>query len=1321
MRSSKGRGGQAGLIVAGLLVLGVVCRAADEPRAWAPAVLDALRAYHDGQLELSQGMAQRVLSGDVPQAARRDAQALIAMCLLRSPARSDCLEGRARLAELAREDPAYEDEPECNLAYGIGQTTLAETAKALDALAAAADAFAARGQPQRYCAALAALAATWARHTEWELTPPRFGVALPAGVDAANAARRERIEALIEQLRGLPENDEALATAELVLARYLLDTGQDTGQARGILARLAAAPRLRGPWLEAAGLHARACEDAGRIDAAIQLYERIGAEGSGEWAREAAERLRTLREPQLELDVAARARGGVPVDVHLRARGVRSVRLEVRQVDLEPWLASAKTRGLEEMLAEAGSLHAAQDFDVGGVAPGAWWDTTELDPSPRLELPAGSYAVVARAGTAAGRELAVKRLLIVSDLEACCVVGRKTALLYVALPAGMASAPTARFWMQPSFTATKPVFEGSLARFALPAEAFIMQDKRWLCLVRAGEQLALLRGRLTTETPIPRVFLTAGPPAPEVGQTLYVAGRLLHVETAADIPGDTRPLRIELVDAADRLVDARDVVSGPLGTFSAAFPIGVELGGRHLRVIPRAAGRVLENVAGRVSCAVPEPDAAEFRVRLSSPTWLRGDAAVLEGLVQAEYPWGTRPRTARVHGTFQAAVLPGPDALGTPRTLDPLEWSARLDRSGRGSFALSSGELGVSGVPMVIGVEARVDSQAGRSGVGYAEVLLSHERPYAWLACEPAEARVGEPLRLGVGWFDPDGMPASPPGRLVIRRDEGILAELPLEPGGAGLISPTWVPREPGHYQVRAEVPVVGRAPLAVSRALRVAPGAMRGADGPQVRCTARLAEADAGAAVLGELTGTWSGPLLAVLEAGEPMAAVPLPGLDGSASFTLPLEGNGDGGLRVRVLGFAASAARELAVADVAVPAAPIRALRLKTATADVWPGSTVTVTAECDAGGEFPAHAALMLRLARVTSSVLGGQRGTARWSDLGPPTPATVSSGPTLWCEGAEITAPRMEFPVPIPAEPGLYLVSATLWPSAGAAASETLLLDARRGVRLWLDVPRQMTVGDRTIMAVGIENGDDEPLSLTVRLDPGAGLTLESVRGLGDGATVASDKLGQVAVELGVGAQVWLHATVEAAVVGDGSASAVVVLGDRQSHARRPYAVVSAISPSGSAEVVTIRRTLEVWRAAGADRVPGSDEAASFWLPQRWAPGDRLQPGDLVQVREEFDVRGPGRDFIWVQRLPPTCWAPEGARFRGTPVGEPLGGPGDALRFQVSSLGAGAYTHEYFVEAVRPGVASLPVPSWHGEGTPATIRVEPDDLRLIVLDE
>lgn len=1321
------------------------------PRSWSPEVMDALRSYQAGDYATAQRWCAQVVPRRGQERAQLDAAVIEALCLLRMPARSDRVDGRVRLKQLYEEDPTLADEPECDLAWGIAQTALAETGDALGSLARAADGFAAQGLPDRQTEALVALAEAWARHGEWETTPARFGIRRPTDSATANAIRRAQIEAVRSQIETLPDPDEALARVNLILAEHLLESDGETDEALAILSRLAQAPELTLAGADAAMRLAEHHESVGQWDQALRLYERLRREWHGDLVRVAEQRALEITRPKVVLEVPAAARTGQKVNVRVRVRGLDHVQLEVRHADVEAWLASSQTRASEAFLPESGSLRAAWELDTRAPGAHGWWESDGVDPPLEFSAEPGPYVVLARGQGGDGRTQVVKRLVTIGNLVATCFVGPREALVWAVCLAPSADNPgpgaTAKFWMNRSFMATERKLERGLARFPLPGEARVMRDKGWVCLVRSGEQLTVCRGQLpqaeASEGPA-RAALVAGPPAPQVGELLYVSGLLLPAGGRDELPAADATVQIRVVDAVEKVLWVGDAKVSAGGTFASEVPIAADWAGKHLRVLARYRGAVLENILGRVTLSVPDVDQSRFRVRVELPPWYHPSVPLVTGGVQAEYPWGTVPTRADVRCTFRAVQLATTLANNDPVLGKRLDRHGQLDQRGWVGFAVPPDDFGLSDGPLAIGVEATVTSWDGRRGVGTAETLLGPQPVHAWLKHDPPEPVAGCAVRFHLGWFQAGGLSVTRLPDVEIRCNGTEVAHLPTYSTREGLVSDPWRPAEPGSYQVVATLTTMEAEPLLLSKVLEVSAPEPNAAIASRPQCRAYRALEGGRNAVRIELDGELPVPLAVLVVAGDPLAAATVDKLAGPVELLLPLD-QGVPDLRVLVLTAGPDGPELLCVEDVA--ADPHQALRLRLAAPDTdpWPQTTVVVRATCHpavgtaltarlihaatagysdqpASARRPPATSAAQRITMVSSTgrpvaSAEAEPGEADLSIGGSDTTAlqrALLEGATLWTTSVASQAELTELAVPLPAEPGLYKLIVLARASGGAIATEAVILDARRGVRLALDTPEQLTLGDRSLLALRAENGYTEPIKARIEWQPGEGLHAESLRVAAQGQPTLLHPAGEpVILELPANGHAWLQAEIEAIRVGPGQARAEVLAGQSRQTAVCPYEIVPpAVAPADTH--IKIKRVLFVWKESD-----GQDDPA---VEKRWewvarSADERLAPGQFVRVREYLMLCESEAEMTWSQRVPATCrvMSPQPSEES---IGRPQGDQLDRLVFQVPGLPAGVHVHEYTLAVVRPGACLLPAPELRRGATRLPVLLDPPELRLVV---
>jgi hypothetical protein len=1273
-----------------------------------------LAAYRAGEYEAARQECHALRTRPGDGAWRIDTEVIDTLCLLFSPARADMQEGRTRLAQLAEQDPTLWDEPECHLAIGHALSALHETAEALRTLPRAVAGFAAAGLPARQADALLELAGTWTRHGEWELTPASFGVPLPAGPREADQIRRRQIEGLRPRIEALPDHDEALERYELVRGSFLVDSQLDPAAGVTALEPLAAWQELTATRAAAASRLAEWHEAAGRAAQAAALYERVAKEWHGPLAWRAAQRQTELAQPKIELDIPASAPTERAVRPHVRARGVSRVSLEVRSVDVETWLSVQRTRGHDLLLGEAGGVQLARDFDTRTEDAFAWW-TSEREATPvEFHAPAGAYVVIARGDGADGRTVTLKRLLTISDLTAECVVGPERVLVWATLagqrptPPGQRPTPlAAKFWMHSSFVPVTRELSDGVAGFPLPNEARLSRERGWVCLVRAGEHLAVCRGQLPgSDHAAPRAALSAGPPAAVVGQTIYVTGLLVAPEGEPLDLGGTNEVRLEIADTLRQVLIDRHLPLTAGGTFTTELVVPSAAAGRQLRFVVRLDEQVLELVGARPAVNVSRADDPRFRVLFDVPTWLWPSRAILAGTLRAEYPWGTVPTDTHVELTLRALHLPGADGEGTPAWGTALADRGALDARGVLPFTIPLHDLVAPGAPAAVQVTAGITSWEGRTGTGQTHVLVTPAQPHLWIQCEPHDPEVGSPIRFHLGWFAPNGLPIAEPPAVEVSRD-GVTTQLATAIDAGGYTSAPWIPPAPGEYEVTA----FAGPSASVRRTVTIADRPDdSGSPADEVRCEAAWAKT--GAAVDVDLTGTVCGPLLVLVAGRNPLGAVRLAEVVGHAHVEVPVAAVG-AGAHVRVLRPGYGDGEELGrwpVRAASNGGAAGPTLQLSPATSEVWPGGTALVRVEQPRGDE----AVLMARLIDTTHppSFQPSGRSTARDADA---LDRMLRIGETLWCASATFEDEQV-LRVPVPAQPGLYQLALALRSADGYVTTGSLLLDARRGVLCQVDLPPRLRVGDRALLAVRLVNGYAAETDASINVTLAEGLHADALEVVGAKGDVCRPGESQV-LTLPPGREVWLRGDVEATAAGAGRVSVSVCAHDRTEVSAGSCEILRRdLAPPDSPLV--LRRTVLV-RTAIEDE--GVDGPHRHWQWAALATGARLVPGQYLRIEEELTTSLDLPPLTWSQELPATCRAGSAGFGLQDEIGRRRDEEGADLVYSVARMRASTFKHSYYLAVVRPGACSLPAPVLRSGEQIFPIRVEPTELRLIVLDE
>ncbi len=1264
---------------AGWIVAAFACAApadAPPPRDWSPAVSAARAAYEDGRYDDAAGLLTRVLTDPPDAAARRDAELLQALCLLRQPERTERLSGRGLLAQLARADPRLHDDPDCLLAYGVAQTALAETGSALDALARAADGFAAQHRPDAQLAALAALAQAWAAHGEWFATPARFRVDPPRDPAEADAIRGRQIERVRAEAAALPGSDAIVAAIDLTLARHRLKQPETADGSRTLLEALAQRSTPAETAAEAALVLARLADDAGRAADAHRWYGRAADVGSGRTRQEALERIAALSRP--ELTVAALepvgSEAAAPLDV--TARGLVAVQLEVRRIDLDAWLARPTQRGNEALLPESGSVALAREFQPGQSLATAW-RSAALTPPLAFRGPPGAYAVIARGRTAEGREVTAKRLLIVSDLLGIACVGLEEGAVF-GLPRPAAAAPpdlaalTGRFWMYSSFAPTEIPMTAGAGLFALPPEARVARERRWVCLLRAGAHVALCRGELpdpaAAETRDAIFFAAPAEVAP--GGSVAVAG---WIAPPPDPATATPPApQAELVDTLERVLATAPLTPDVGGGFAVQVRVPPDTVPQALRVLLRASGRSIENLAppqtirvlaptgaARLECDLPTLSTADQPAPRAAPVsavWAWGAPATLRGgrlrisihtptPVPGDVwslPFASAAQAFAAHDRGWTADLSALDPTGQARLLEcGLELTGWL-ADGRSARRLASCAVQnrSAGAP-----PAAAEDPLPRSAVELSAQLRTDERP-PFVDLE-ARTRDGRPVAVLLEGGRFVQALVGPPNTL-----EHLRVPLPAGVSAANLRLHAFVAESDRVTRVipRAVRPPPSPGPsptVAIERdalwgdaRLRITwdpacpPSAheallIRVAELPTERWrppwAGRVPDAPAVAASLPlstqlavndvdwpELLPTQRWRALAGPTAW--CAAVPLPKGTGELSVPLP-----EARCTQTVSLWLVNRHGFVGDANIRVPAAPTGAAWL-----DVPPRWTVGDRGRVTLGLTRPAGAALTARVSVEGGELLALEQLryrtglTGDWQLCAADGVVPLAAGATTWIT-VEAEAAR----------PGSGSVRLTLEPVEGDAHT-------------W-----------------------SAPLEIAAA----------------PGGTAATD-----ALELRRTIEVW---------VPEDSANPAPPL-TIPTDEPRP-------GPSGT--------------PAGSSSPPAATRAAAgAWVPV--PPGRPVPPERYLRVREEFELRRSDGLIVWTQPLPLTCTSLAADPPECPPLGRRVLGPAERLQYRLPLLPPGTHRHAYVLLTTRTGSGLLPPPELRLNDVALPVRVAPGETRLTV---
>lgn len=1384
---------------------------ADRALEWSPELADALQTYRAGDYASARALAERVLAHTQDPQIRLDAAALRAMTWLAGPSRADRQMGIGDISQLFREHPELAERPECNLALGAARSALAETGAALELLDAAAEGFAARGENDRLVAALVALADTWSRHNEWEITPARFGISKPKDTAQARKVRREQIARLRERVAALPDSTAGLAQIDLLIAQDLLQDADTAPAGQQLLEQLAAATELTPPVVAATTALAERYEAERRWRDASKLYERLTRDGDQVVSQQASQKLAAITSPQLRLAVPAASPSGRAVTLDVAARNVTAVQVEVRRLDLQSWLTARQGRLSEAHLPVAGSLQFSRQINTPVAQPHDWWESASAGPL-EFEAPPGAYVVCVETADQSHLE-PLKRLLIVSDLAAVAWVGSEQAVIWggknplsTTAPEGLATL-TGDFWMAGSFVPTQPQFTAGVAPMDLPPEARVLRDRRWVCLLRAGEHLALCRGELPQDSGGPKVAFTGGPAEPRPGDILTLAGLVLD----HGVKGQSTPAewQLEIRNTLDEALATLPLKPTAAGMFSVDLPVPESWSGEHLRFVVRRDQRVAENLAPHLLIGVAQAGREEFVIcPANSPTW-PCDAKSLTASINAWLPWGAPASLTQLSSVLRVVRLPDETNDFQPIASDALRipgWHGHLPVTTRGpagfELPLPLDLLDMPPGPTAGGLWVTFSAWNGQQTKTLTEFLCAAEPVHAWIQTDPAEPVAGQPVQVRLGWFDPTRRTGLTLASATVHGAEQPPRELQFS-AARGCQSAMWQPPQPGDYDIEVLIPRLDEPPVAVHRRVSVrhasvtSPQPLNADTQPayetgfqtasatagtkaNVRLTAEYTGRDHAGAIQVRLEGKLEQPFVVLLTGQEPVAAQAFDSLDGIRECSFAPTPNADG-LRAQLVSLSASGPETIAETEVA--ADPSRALQIDLTPGErLLPGQRIALPFEVrSAAGRHDdppaasntASASLLALLTPAlwsgpvewapgspsvdsNTSTGSGAPMAASWGSAAteqrpatpqrPNVPPPLAVGGTLWATSRAATDKTLE--LTLPQTPGVYRLAALARDEQGTLASKDILLDTRAGLRLLPDVPARCTLGDRFVIGMAVQNPHAVPVTVNLTVDPGAGLSIESLRVIDppENSNVAPVEPLAREVVLPASGVAWLQARVEAVQSGQSDLKMSTVVravqpqagvpdsasngpvrpqpGDAQDISV-PYAVSADGQSDNAGRPLRISRTLLLLEK---DDEPPDAESEDLGprrtSPSRWhryvlPPGARLKPGQRILVRESFELAQPATAMKWSQRIPPNCSlvAQPQSEPRALGLLEPR--RADQLDFRARGITAGPHEHEYELVATRPGVCVLPMPEIWISGQRVDTAGEPEELRLHVL--
>lgn len=1328
------------------------------PPGWSPEVGEAFGLYYAGRYGEA-GSACRAIAGSArSDQVRRDAEALAAMALMRQEARNDRIEGRTRLGQAARGDLSLMDRPDCRFALGAARSALNETSTALGELLAALDGFEREKRTERTLEACVVIADTWARFGEWNMPIPGLPLAAPDSPEAADRERARRVAEMRTKAAGLPGSDDALRQIDLISARRKLARPDSRAAGLEMLRALASVGRLDDIAADAALRLAEELMADNRGAEAVEVYGRVAAARLGERSQRAESLAAEASRPRVELSVARTPRPGRPLRIDVTANHVRSIELELRRVDLAKFLSDRQGVLLEQALPDDGAVIGSQSLAPAGQSAGRWTAVAEF------VAPAGALVAIASAIDASGAPLRIKQVIVVSDLDAVVIAGSRQALV-VAAPG--ASGAKARFWMQGSFVPVEIDLAAGCAAFALPPEARLLRDRRWVCLLQSEAGVALCRGSLA-ENPessaAGRSVVCIAPEHPRAGEEVIVAGILAGDGGRDGAEAVRGGVEIELCDTLDEVRARVNAAVDPCGVFSARIRISPELAGAILHPVVRTQGRVLSPLYRPVTARVATGEPRHADVDLNIATAGSANEGLLRGALRGLSAWGRPLAGERANYKLLAVRLPGSDD-DSPRAASPAFFSkARLDNAGRTSLSHPMAVFNLPAGAIAMNAEATVNTSDGRAVTAQREVLAGAGPAHVWIELDARHARDGEESRgvrvgdvvsLAVGWFDPQSLASGGAPSLAIRAPGSGFVEYSLRPDRGGLLSADWSPWCAGTHELRATLPLGEGGSATALRQIDVsAPGAGRsagvGAFDARVRDNGRDA-------IDVSLVAADERPRLVVIVAQDPLGAAWLPARTGEQRVTIPIGRLPAAGATAALFELRDGVLLALGSRPVA---APIPELRVKSPSASYAPGSQGALTIELADGGSL-AGATLIARLttAHETGAVdwmqraaaLSGSTPTAALptggSGMGvsPAVPAVAGfpsaaglsllRGSGLWSGVSRAQAEVTRIRVPLPATSGeVRLRGIAIWPDRRVAVlNQPLTIGGP--VELLADVPEVISLGDRSIAVVRLCSASGRPVSGVLRAKEGRGLTL-GAWSVGSGRAEVTPTPGEPAasVVLPASGAAYLRLPIEAAATGRGSLRFEFVGDDSSIGAEAFYRVLDGparaeTQPADASAKAPFRiqRKLYVVAPLDARAQAAIENATDPRLVQTPALANQprfeirderaLPIGTMVLVEESIESDRLLRDVSWVQHVPANCVTrPDSPReWRA------LSAAADVRYSQYScrleQLAAGTTTHQYAFMVNRPGSCGLPLPVARSESNTLRTELVSPPLRIV----
>ncbi|MDX2199922.1 MAG: hypothetical protein SF069_13240 [Phycisphaerae bacterium] len=783
-------------------------RANEPDRAWTTPAREALELLRRDEVEAAQSLAASLLTSSTDPRARAEASAVVALSQLTSTERTILTDARAALTQLEQQLPDLLQRPDCELALGRAAIQLGETNSALHLLDAAAKKFEQAGEKALAGAALVGLATAWARHGEWELTGPPFVATRPRTDSERYAIRTARLDQIAQRLADLKAEvalRDAVEYQRACLPPPAATPAEATAENNARLRALAAAaPRSTASSRAALDLAERELASP-ELPAPTALLEAAAKSEDPQIASAARARLegltRTSADFKIDVDRTSRTARITPA-----WRNAKRATLELLAIDPRLWLADRAAR--------FNLTTAAQKF--GRILDQHTWPTDPASALPASVEPVAATVppgllLIARltAFDSNDRPIYATQLVSLDPLDAELALAGDNAAAWALDPrtAQAAKSGSVSFWMAGSYVATGAKLAEGAAAFALPAEARLTNDPRWVALVEADGMIAVIFGRreAVAGSDALETELLAPTGSPRPGEQITITGVVRRAgRIAADLPAEK--LRMELRDAVGRVV-ASAPCEFRCGLFEARLGVERTWSADVLRTTLLLDGRVIPQ-RGATITVTPAVRRVPLHVKIDAPGRLPTGDDQVQFRVEGRYPWGVPVAAGSATEVVMLTQLP---STGHPHfaELRRLERSRDYSFWSRAESAFRVEEMLALAGPTALLLRTSLDDGGVAFGVDE-HVMLSDADEHTWLVPSTAVPAIGQPMRFRTGRVSArpfSGEPASAMSAMLSSVKGGRCDWLGLTRVGRDSVSDPWIPTEAGDWSAASWFP----------------------------------------------------------------------------------------------------------------------------------------------------------------------------------------------------------------------------------------------------------------------------------------------------------------------------------------------------------------------------------------------------------------------------------------------------------------------------------------------------------------------------------